>query len=333
MIKRLIFFYFLVSSSLCFAFSIKDRLANSLEGDYLVAKHGKTITLIRIAKNANDKVLLEEISAPISLVKEKDWPTWVSEHAPGHTSWIMYEIDLISSNILESYSFSRGAWLKPNNEENLLISLSKLTLKKVPLERQKKIGPPPLDGETDHRRSWTPPMIIHHEKVEKPEFDILQTKWPDDQTELSGKEIQLYFDKKKEFFFPFWIEVLTDHIALTLKVIDAGHNLSSPKKDIPRRPLEFLSKPKKTKSGVILILRRPVYYNKIQLFTVLQENKVKKVIEIPFKEVSLQGEKLIIEVSNETLKNHLEKNHYYKWIIKPSGSKTISELREPFYFE
>ena len=59
-----------------------------------------------------------------------------------------------------------------------------------------------------------------------PKYEVYQTLWPKDDTPLSGKIIDLYFDAKACSVFPFWIQVSNGNIDVILKTIDSGKGLS-----------------------------------------------------------------------------------------------------------
>lgn len=332
MLRRIILVFILFYFSPLSAISIKDRLLGAKDGDYFVVKSGKMISVIRVASLKGERLVLEEISAPANLLKKANWQDWIDQKGPGHTSWIMYEIDLDANELLETFSFSKHCFLQLS-DDHFLLTLLKNPLQSIPDETRKKIGPPPEKGELDVRANWQPPKIVHGKKIQNPQFSVLQLKWPDDQTELSGKMIQLYFEKNSEFFFPFWVEVLSEHLIFPLKVIDCGHDLRSCIRAIPRRSLQFLNTPKKTKEEIHFYINCPKYYNQVQLFAVDISRKVKKIIEIPTQSYRKEKEELELIISMKELSALLEKNHSYSWIIKPKGSQLISELEEPFYFD
>lgn len=314
------------------AFSIKDRLIHAGEGDYFVLKSGKMTSIIRVVSLEERILTLEEISAPANHLQKISWQDWIDRKAPGHTSWVLYEIDLNTDELIEAFSLSKGCFLQLN-DTHFLLTLLKSPLQSVPKEDRKKIGPPPQQGEIDIRADWQPPKIVNGKKASSPKFSVYQMKWPADHTELSGKVIQLYFEKSREFFFPFWVEVLSDHLTLPLKVIDCGHDLCSLAPSIPRRAIQFLTTPKKTQEEITFYVNCPKYYNEIQLFALDRSQKVKKFIEIPVQINRKENEKLELIVSIQQLSALLEKKHSYAWIIKPKGSQLISELEEPFYFD
>lgn len=83
-----------------------------------------------------------------------------------------------------------------------------------------------MEGEADRRAIWFPTMIIDKTKeVENAKFSVFRGTWPKDNTELSQKTLDIYFDEKNTFFFPFWIQIYTGHINVIFRVVDSGKNI------------------------------------------------------------------------------------------------------------
>jgi len=176
-------------------------------------------------------------------------------------------------------------------------------------------------------------MTIHGKKVKSPSYDIFLSIWPNDSSELEGKQLQLYFDKEKEFFFPFWIELIGDHLSFSLKVIDSGHNLISPKNDIPYRPLEFFLNPKLSEEGMYFYLKCPKYYKEFEVFALNYLDETKQFQKLAYQKKDIQNEKIEIFIDSKTLKESLQSNSYYTWYIKPNNSKTVLEWKNPLFFK
>lgn len=325
---------FFASASLLFgADPFKERLEKAKSGDYMVAEANKTITLLAIRSHTPDSLVLEEISAPVSNLKKMpaSWAEWVKEKAPGHTSWSMIEIDLSTGQILECYSFSRSAWVHVSQNESLIATLLHLPLKTIASHERKRIGPPPLNGDPDFRKVWNPPLIFEGKKVENALFDVFETTWPKDNTELSNQQVTLYFDREKRFPLPFWVQVDTSHATAALRTIDSGKNLPVVYRTLPRRVPEFIGSPQKTAQGIRLSLKSPKYYRQFELFAIDITGKEKQVCPITHSLVQSEGEFLTIEVDAEALKETLKPNHRYTWLLVPTGhSGSYTESHKPF---
>jgi len=216
---------------------LKERLATAKKGDYIVVEANQMVTLLSIRSITPTALVFEEISAPLERLKQTplSWPEWIKARAPGHTSWSMVELDVQNGEIVECYSFSRSTWIRLSLKESLFATLLQLPLKTVPPDQRRKIGPAPMAGEPDVRKVWNPPLTYEGQKLENARFNVFETTWPEDQTELSNKKVSLYFAEEKRFPFPFWIQVETSHTAAALRTIDSGSNLPSIYRNLPRR--------------------------------------------------------------------------------------------------
>ncbi len=314
-------------------FRLKERVEKGKVGDYVVTEANKMVTLLAIRSISPQTVLLEEISAPLQNLKNRpaSWAEWVKKKAPGHTSWSMMEIDLQSGQLIECYSFSRSAWLQLSPKENLFATLLHLPMRSVPLENRRKIGPPPITGEPDFRKIWTPPLVCEGKKIQNADFDVYQTIWPEDGTELSGQQVCLYFDQQKQCPLPFWIQVETSHATAALRTIDWGRNLPVVHKTIPRRVPEFVGLPIKTEKSLKLNLKSPKYYQQFELYAIDVTTRQKQILPIAHTLLDGDGEWKTVEIDLEELNQTLEPEHCYTWLLVPVGhSESYTETAKPF---
>jgi len=312
-------------------FLFLERLETAKNGDFIVLEANKTITLLAVRSIKNQKLILEEISAPSQALKKRtgSWADWIQSQAPGHTSWSMMEIDLNDKQIIECYSFSRASWI--SQQDNLLATLLNLPLTPIQTEQRRKIGPVPQEGEPDHRKIWNPPLIVSGEKLESALFDVFEALWPQDGTELSGKKVSLYFDQQKHSPLPYWIQVESSHATASVRAIDSGKNLPTIFRTLPRRIPEFIAAPIKTKEGIRLSLKSPKYYKEFELFAIDVTSKEKEIHPITRSLTSGQGEILNIDISNEELEQVLQPDHKYTWLVVPTGhSESYTESHKPF---
>lgn len=322
-IRTMKFFLFLILSTLLFGadFRLKDRLEKAKPGDYIVTESNHMVTLLSVRSHTSSSLILEEISAPLQNLKKRpsSWPEWVKCKAPGHTSWSMLEMDLENGQILECYSFTRSAWIHLSAKESLIATLSHLPMKKIAPNDRRRIGPPPLTGETDIRKIWNPPLIVEGEKIEDATFDAYQTSWPEDGSELSGKTVALYFDKEKKFPFPFWVHVETSHLTGALRTIDSGKNLTSPYPNLPRRIPEFIGSPKKIETGLRLSIKSPKYYKNFELFAIDLTTKEKQITPLHYTLEKQEEEHLSLDIDQEELMQTLKTDHRYTFLLVPIG--------------
>ena len=312
---------------------VLHHFAKAKPGDFIVWEASKMITLIAVRSINPSSILLEEISAPVS-VKPASWAEWVKTRAPGHTSWSMMEINLEHPEVIEAFSFTKSAWIATSTNDHFLTTLLHLSFAPLPDEKLRRIGPAPLDGERDQRKIWAPPFFIEGKQLYPP-FDAFETTWPQDHSELSGKTLQLYFDRNALSPFPWWIHLETEHIHFTVRAIDSGHNLpSSCYRNLPKRAPEFLGAPVKTTSGGLqFAVRSPKYYRHFDLFAVDLSTSQKQ-MHLLTHHMQSSGERTHLTVEAEELAQMLEPHHAYTWLLMPTTpGSAYAELTKPFVFE
>lgn len=212
---------------------LKDNLQQAQPGDYIVVSSNKTDTLMHIYGKQGQLLTIEEIAVPENARQEQDlsWKEWAAQNAPGNTSWVMYDIDLQSGQMLRYYSFSKQGWFEIPDADNFLSKLLNLRLTKVPPQARKKIGPKPGSG-PDMRAIWQPRMFVDGKIIKGVNFDAWQTQWPRDGSELSGKSIEIYLPQDSQrypAYFPYWLQVTAAVGKAKVRIIDSGSQLKSPK--------------------------------------------------------------------------------------------------------
>ncbi len=333
-LMNILFGFLLLTLSLVAApFRLKERVEKARPGDYMVTEAGKTITVLTVRAVSPHSLILEEISAPTQNLKPRpeSWPEWVKEGAPGHTSWSMVEIDPSSGQLLECFSFSRSAWLQLTQKESLIATLLDLPMKKVASENQLKIGPPPMSGEPDFRKNWAPPFVFEGKNLEAPKFEVYETVWPKDESELAGQDVMLYFDLEKGLPFPFWVQVQTSHATAAMKTIDAGKNLPQIHRKIPRRVPEFVGLPRKSENRLLLNVKSPKYYKQFELYAIDVTTKEKQILPIIHSLLDGEEEWKTVAIELDELKETLQADHQYNWLLVPVGySDSYTETAKPF---
>jgi len=323
--KKLLLLFLLVNSFLFANFSLKERILKSSPGDYTLFLQGKTVSLLLIREQTDNLLLIEEISAPEYQLKNKNLSEWVQKGAPGHTSWILYEIDLQKNELLESFSHSRNAWLLMNEEEHFLARLLSLKLTPVSYEDRKKIGPPPRDGERDHRSVWSPPLIIEGKRNPKPKALVYSTIWPKDHSPLANKKIDLYFSPDEKYPLPFWIQLSSGMGSTFAKALNMGKNLSSPSpKAVPRRYPEFTTGVERDEGGYYIEVKCPKYFQDFELVALTPNNQT---ITIPFS--TLKNSKEHLELSLD-LKELSEGLTYQMMLLPKKNPEYFAELKNSF---
>jgi len=290
--KYVLFSFIFVVQSL-FAFSLKDRFLEAEEGTYIVTEQNQLVSLLHLHTKGEKCLLFEEISIPQHQVKKMKWDEWVNRGAPGHTSWILYEIDLEKESVTECYSRTRKAWIPTDEMAAFLIPLISLNLNYLSEEERMQTGPTPKPGVIQNR-PWGPPQVIEGKKIKEAEYDVYTAKWPIDRTDLSGKPIVLYFDKeRKNFPFPYWLQVRDGVVKFKIRALDSGRGMVSPACDIPRRRPTFTSGIHKEGGILQLSLNCPIYFDSLKLYAIDMTENPRLTHVIPCDE-KRNGESLIL---------------------------------------
>jgi len=317
-----------------YPFTLGDRISEGSKGDFIVTEQDKNYSLLLIREKTPDAIVFEEVSIPRHKIHlpGMDWVDWMGLGAPGHSSWIQFEIDSRDLKLVECYSRSKKAWLYPESSEHFFAKLLSLKLTPVPKEEVRKIGPAPISDEPDQRPVWTPALFVEQKKTKIPS-ETVRTYWPKDDTPLSVCRITLYFPSKESTPFPVWIEANNGHFNYSIRGIHFGKGLKSPLKEgVPKRPPRILASRKKTESDRILTVSTPSYYKNFSLFVFDITSPENQIGPIPFKtEISEKHETRTLLVGNRELEKFLIKNHRYKWVIYPENAPGISSESEDFF--
>jgi hypothetical protein len=224
------FFLILLLTTLSLGASplLHEKLSHAEVGAFIVTSQEGHYSLLTVRSLNYPLIVLEEISIPCKQIDSNrtNWKEWVQKKAPGHTSWILYEIDLAAGKLRKAFSVQQQGWLDAS--DHFLTRLLTLPLSPILERERKKIGTPSTEIE-DHRPLWNPPLIREGKKLVKAPFQAFRTTWPEERSPLSLCEIELYFAKELPTFpFPFWIEVHSPHYTLKVRTVDSGAHLLSP---------------------------------------------------------------------------------------------------------
>lgn len=316
------------------SFKMVDRILEGQKGDYIVTEQDRNYSLLLIRHIQSESLLFEEISVPTHLINLSSirWKQWIKEGAPGHTSWVQYEIDPLSLTLLEGYSFSKKGWLYLNESDQFLAQLLSLPLSKIPSDERKKIGPSLKNDEPDLRKPWNPPVFSEGKKI-KTSCDAWKTTWPKDDSLLSCCKIIVYFPSQDISSFPSWIEANNGHFSYAIKVIDSGKNMeSSLSRTIPHRPPQLLKHIQKDTQEIQLPIKASPYYRSFTLFAFDLLQPQKKIGPIPFiLKTGAHFEEKFLCISVKDLSSLLEKNHRYKWVLMPQSPEAFAIESEDFF--
>lgn len=291
-----------------------QQLKKAQAGDYIVTNQIGGYSLLYVQSCENDRLLLQEISIPESLVKasKMDWKEWVRMKAPGHTSWLVLEIDLQDGKLLESFDVDKREWLYLHGEDHLLVKLLHLPMKRLSDQERRRIGPPPLSGDADHRAVWNPPQVFENIK-EKSLTAAWQAEWPSDQTPLSGCRLDLYYDmRQSDFPFPVSIDIQSTHYKAHVKVVRAGRKFELAAQRLPRRPPRFLSHLNPGYTEYKIRIQCPGYYKTHQLLAI-PVGSTEPAISLPFQRARGETpEEFVFLMTRDQLNPLLKKGCRYR---------------------
>jgi hypothetical protein len=206
-----------------------EQLAAAKEGDYVVTQQDRTYAVILVRHRRDDQVVLEEIAVPSCEKRSESWAQWVRSGAPGHTSWMSYEIDLRTGHVSKSYSYSRRGFVDANQTDSFLSTLLTLDFQPVPLEQRRRVGPP-APGGLEKRALWHPPLVFQGRREKGVAFSAFESDWPKDGTVLAGRHIVIYLPEQGPYpqYLPYWLEIKGPVTPMRLRVVDSGSGLRSP---------------------------------------------------------------------------------------------------------
>lgn len=207
---------------------LRDHLQQAEKGDYVVTSQGKNITLLHILEHRQGEMVIEEITVPErSSPSAGQWQAWISEGAPQNTSWIIYALEDKTGAMKDFYSLTQHCWLKSADKDNLFTKLLSLPFEKVPDHRRKRRG---TITAANPNPWWQPKMIFEGKELNDVTFDAWWTQWPNDGSDLGGREITIYLladGQRYPNYFPYWLQAKGNITKGQLRVIDSGKKLTS----------------------------------------------------------------------------------------------------------
>lgn len=240
------FFLFFALPLLASEITLKNKLAEAKPGHYLVTEQNKIYTLLHIFNRGEEYIIFEEVSVPAArfAAEQKSWSSWLESGAPGHTSWIHFQINLATGTCDEIYSFTDLGWIDTTESNRFLSTLLNLNFHEIPEVKRRRVGPPPGYNKPDCRPLWNPRLTVEGKSYCNVPFSAWKARWPNDRSELSGKIIEVYLPTKDlsdslppyPLYFPFWLEVEGKIGVAKIRVVDSGTGLHSPKDFSPRNP-------------------------------------------------------------------------------------------------
>ncbi len=215
---------------------LKNNLLQARKGDYIVISTNKTNTLMHIADRNNQFLTIEEVSIPENRTSSQlNWKAWISQNAPGNTSWVMYDLDLQTGQMARYYSFTKRNWYNIPDKDNFLLKLLNLKFTPIPDNLRKKVGPKPTSG-PDWRPYWQPKMMFEGRPIKNVRFEAWRTRWPNDGGDLAGRTLEVYLPQDSQLYpayFPYWLQVNGAVGKAKIRIVDSGTGLVSPKRNFP----------------------------------------------------------------------------------------------------
>lgn len=211
---------------------LRENLKLARVGDYIVTTQNKIYTVLLIDQIDNGQISIEEITVPTQRIHLSgfSWKKWIANNAEGHTSWVRYVVDTVSGQIKEYFSYTKKGWYSIPEGDNFLSTLLNLKLHKVSITERKKVGPRPPRNATDKRPYWQPKLTFEGRVIPGVMFDAWRTSWPRDDSELSGKIIEIYLPEDFGIYpayFPYWLQVSGIIGKAKVHIIDSGRGASS----------------------------------------------------------------------------------------------------------
>ncbi|MBA2727968.1 MAG: hypothetical protein H0U49_07335 [Parachlamydiaceae bacterium] len=209
---------------------LRDNLRKAQKGDYIVTSQSKAYSILYVQEKNSGQIAIQEINIPSSKVPAKDfsWRNWMLQGAPGSSSRILYNIDLATAQILNTYCLSSEGWRERHLEDNFLSTLLNLRLEIIPLKQRRRIGSSGMANPNDKRPAWQPKVIVDGQVVPQVTLDAWSTVWPKDGSELSGKVVEAYLPQENSDFpayFPYWLQVNGMLGNAKIRIVDSGRNL------------------------------------------------------------------------------------------------------------
>ena len=298
-----------------------SRLEKAKIGDFIVAKQPGYYCLLLIKSQKEKTIVFEEIDIPDYAVdlKKIDWKTWVASRAPGHSSWILLEVNLDKWTLRDAYSVKKRCFLQLSEEEQFLLKLLTLPTTRLNSEERRKIGAPPLAGEEDHRPIWQPKIHFEGKERRKP-TTVYRASWPHDQTLLSGSKIDFFFDDfLPSFSFPIWIEIYGGHYKSRIAIIEAGHDVVSPAETIPKRPPKIMSMPKKVRRELVFDVVYKETAEKFELYAMEVGPITKPPIRLLHEMERIDAETVRLTIPATLIEDRLQVDHRYRLAMMPVG--------------
>jgi hypothetical protein len=315
---------------------LKEKLALAHEGSFLVLEQNKIFTFFHIQQKAEKTVVIEEVSIPAAVFAKNPvhWKIWFESGAPGHTCWVMSQINLESGNLEETFSFTHKGWVDMSDSKPFLTTLLNLKFQEISETERRKVGLPPAYHKADLRPLWNPRLIVNGQTIAHVPFHAYKARWPADGTELARKTVEIYLPASEEgapypLYFPYWLEVEGKIGSAKIRVVDSGLEARSPKEALPKRKPQLLGGPEVEKEGVRFHLKTPLYYQQFFVLAEASEPYFGNLAPVPCQSIKEEDGAVSLFISKEELKKLSPGQTSYRFAISPKEDPSIIIETEP----
>lgn len=337
-----LFFFLLFSCCIASEIRLKGKLKEAKPGSYIVIEQNKTFTFFHIYDRFDNRIVIEEATIPAaSFAKYRtNWKSWFENGAPGHTAWIISQVNLDTGKFEESYSFTHKGWIDISDSNPFLTTLLNLRFQEMGTSERRRIGSPTHYNKMDSRPLWNPRLIVNGQMIPHVAFQAYKARWPSDGSELSRKIIEIYLPYTDENceswypnYFPYWLEVDGRIGSAKIRVIDSGMEARSPRGCLPKRNPQLLGDLVCKDDNLIFHLKSPPYYQEFIIMAEDTHSFFGGAFPIPYTLLA-NGEELSLIVSKSEFKQRALPGKIYRFSISPKENPAIVlETKKTIHFD
>ena len=327
-------FLFVCSIACASELRLKEKLAQASPGSFLVIEQNKTFTFFHIHDASRSNVVIEEVSIPAATFAKAPlkWKEWFEKGAPGHTSWIMSQVNLETGAFEETFSFTHKGWIDMADSNPFFTTLLCILFREVPENERRRVGLPPGYNKVDHRPIWNPRLTVDGHILTNTHFFAYKARWPADGTELSRKNIEISLPAnpiptqesvRYPVYFPYWMEVDGKIGSVKVRVVDSGMHAHSPKGGLPKRSPQLIGETKIDEQGIHFQLKSPLYYREFILLVEESGAIFGHTFPLPCETFSDDKGLVSLLVSKEELKKLNLQGKSYRFLISPKEDPSI----------
>ncbi|MFZ4673532.1 MAG: hypothetical protein ACOYL1_04225 [Chlamydiia bacterium] len=217
-----------------FGFSLKEKCQQGAKGDFVLYQQGNQLVYISIYDRLEKSIVFEEIhTSDTNKELHLETPSeWVRSGAKGATQWILYELDLDTGEVLESYCPPKRAFITFDQDPPIISKLFTISWDQMPDNRRKHLP--------KTNKIWSPPKKVSNTLVAMEQSTLFRYYWPKDGSFLSELRVDLHLDPNTAETFPYMVDIQNKIRPLArFHQIDQGKKGASFVRYFPRRHPEF----------------------------------------------------------------------------------------------